>query len=126
VSFVIVMLIMLAFMYLLLIRPQRNQQRRHKDLLDNLKVGDEVITAGGIYGDVVGVEDEKVHVLIAEDVEIEVARRSIASVVPPEVEPGPADDAPVAEVDSPAAEVLGDPELEEAGQARGAQPRRQD
>ena len=43
---------MFAIMYFLLIRPQRQQQRRHSDLLSSLKPGDEVITAGGIYGEV--------------------------------------------------------------------------
>ena len=83
-GFFIVLLLMLAFMYFLLIRPQRQQQRRHAQMLDQLKVGDEVITAGGIYGDVTGLESDRVMVEIAEDVEIEVARRSIASVVPRE------------------------------------------
>jgi preprotein translocase subunit YajC len=134
--FILVMLLMLAFMYLLLIRPQRAQSRRHKDLLSNLKVGDEVITAGGIYGDVAGIEDEKVHLLIAEDVEIEVSRRSIATVVPQD---SAVVDAEAEEAGEPAEiEAAGDDktaetdqatsesELEEAGRARGAQPRRED
>ena len=86
-GFFIVLVALAGFMYLLLIRPQRTQQRRHQEMLASLKPGDEVITAGGIYGDVVGIEDEKVHLLIAEDVEIEVARRAIASVVPAQDEP---------------------------------------
>ena len=85
-SFVIILLVLLVFMYLLLIRPQRRQQKKHEELLSNLEVGDEIITAGGIYGDVSEIEDDKIHVLIAEDVEIEVARRSIATIVQPEPE----------------------------------------
>ena len=81
---VFLILIMFVFVYLLLIRPQRQQQRRHAEMLDNLKVGDEVITAGGIYGDVTEVQSDRISVEIAEDVEIEVAKRAIASVVPPE------------------------------------------
>jgi preprotein translocase subunit YajC len=139
VAFIVIMLVMLGFMYLLLIRPQRAQQRRHRELLGNLKPGDEIITAGGIYGDVVGVEDEKVHVQIAEDVEIEVARRSIASIVPPEVGQSPEGvGAEELEAGRPAleagsetgadggAEALDQAELEEAGRTRGAQPRRQE
>jgi preprotein translocase subunit YajC len=80
-GFLVVLLAMFVFMYLLLIRPQRNQQRRHAELLQNLKAGDEVITVGGIYGD-----SDRVHLEIAEDVEIEVAKRAIASIVPPEPE----------------------------------------
>jgi preprotein translocase subunit YajC len=75
---------MFGFMYFLLIRPQRQQQRRHTDLLASLKPGDEVITTGGIYGEVVQLDAERVMLEIDEDVRIAVARRAIASVVPPE------------------------------------------
>jgi preprotein translocase subunit YajC len=75
---------MFGFMYFLLIRPQRQQQRRHTDLLASLKPGDEVVTAGGIYGEVVQLDAERVMLEIDDDVRIAVARRAIASVVPPE------------------------------------------
>jgi len=75
---------MFGFMYFLLIRPQRQQQRKHTELLSSLKPGDEVVTAGGIYGEVVQLDAERVMLEIDEDVRIAVARRSIASVIPPE------------------------------------------
>jgi preprotein translocase subunit YajC len=87
-GFLIILILIFGLMYFLMIRPQRQQQRRHQEMLTNLKVGDEVITAGGIYGDVVGVEPDRVSLEIAEDVEIEVARRAIASIVVPETEEG--------------------------------------
>ena len=83
-GFFIVLIVMFGFMYLMLIRPQRQQQRRHAEMLKGLGPGDEVITAGGIYGDVIEVEPDRVTLEIAEDVQIEVARRAIASVVPQE------------------------------------------
>ncbi len=83
-GFLFVLIAMVAIMYLLLIRPQRQQQRRHNEMVENLKPGDEVITAGGIYGDVTEVQADRVSLAIAEDVEIEVAKRAIASIVPPE------------------------------------------
>ena len=85
-GFLFVIVIMFAFMYLLVIRPQRQQQRRHTELMSSLKVGDEVITAGGIYGDISEVQPDRVTLEVAEDVHIEVAKRAIASVVPPEEE----------------------------------------
>lgn len=85
-TFVIVMLAMLVFMYFLLIRPQKAKQRAAQDMLNRLAPGDEIVTVGGIYGDVVEVDDQKVVLEIAEDVHIEVARRAIASIVPPETE----------------------------------------
>jgi preprotein translocase subunit YajC len=83
-GFLIVLLGMFAVMYFLLIRPQKAKQRAAQEMLNQLAPGDEVITIGGIYGDVVEVHDDKVVVEIAEDVHIEVARRAISSIVPPE------------------------------------------
>ena len=83
-GFLVLLLAMFGFMYFLLIRPQRQQQRKHADLLSSLKPGDEVVTAGGIYGEVVQLDAERVMLEIDEDVRIAVARRAIASVVPPE------------------------------------------
>ncbi len=83
-SFLFVLVAMFLIMWLMLIRPQRQQQRRHAAMIEALKPGDEVITNGGIYGDVVAIEDDRVVVEIAEDVEIEVVKRAIATVVPPE------------------------------------------
>jgi preprotein translocase subunit YajC len=89
-GFLIVLLGMFAVMYFLLIRPQKAKQRQAQEMLSRLAPGDEVITIGGIYGDVVEVHDDKVVVEIAEDVHIEVARRAISSIVPPETpETGP-------------------------------------
>jgi preprotein translocase subunit YajC len=53
-------------------------------MLDHLKVGDEVITSGGVYGEVTELDAERVMLEIDDDVRIAVARRAIASVVPPE------------------------------------------
>jgi preprotein translocase subunit YajC len=83
-GFLVLLVAMFGFMYFLLIRPQRQQQRKHAQLLSALKPGDEVVTAGGIYGEVVQLDAERVMIEIDEDVRVAVARRSITSVVPPE------------------------------------------
>ncbi len=77
----ILFLVMLVFLYLLLIRPQRQQAKRHQEMLQNLAVGDEVITMGGIYGEVTDFDDERVQLEIDADVRIAVSRRAIASKV---------------------------------------------
>ena len=82
--FLIFVLAMFAFMYVAMIRPQRVQQRRHTEMLAALKPGDEVVTAGGIYGEVKRLDADRVALEVDDDVEIVVAKRSIASVVPPE------------------------------------------
>lgn len=71
-------------LWLLLIRPQRQQARRHQEMLTSLKVGDEVVTAGGIYGEVTAIDDDRVQLEVDADVKIAIARRAISSVVPPE------------------------------------------
>jgi preprotein translocase subunit YajC len=83
-GFFLILIGMFAFMYFLLIRPQRAQQRQRVEMLNQLKVGDEVITGGGIYGEVVQIDTERVMVEIDDDVHIAVARGTIAAVVPPE------------------------------------------
>jgi preprotein translocase subunit YajC len=77
-------LVMLVFLYLLLIRPQRQQAKRHQEMLQNLDVGDEVITAGGIYGEVTAMDDERVQLEVDADVRIAVSRRAITNKVTPE------------------------------------------
>jgi len=77
-------LVMLVFMYVLLIRPQRQQAKRHQEMLSSINVGDEVVTAGGIYGEVTGIDDERVQLEIDADVRVAVARRMIVSKVSPE------------------------------------------
>lgn len=80
-SLMFILVAMMLFMYLVVIRPQRERQRRHQAMLDNVAVGDEVLTVGGLYGDVAEVGGERIVLLIADEVEIEVARKSIAEVV---------------------------------------------
>jgi preprotein translocase subunit YajC len=83
-AFWLFVLAMLGFIYFLMIRPQRQQQRRHQEMLSTLKPGDEVITAGGLYGEVRRLDADRVALEIDDDVEVVVAKRAIASVVPPE------------------------------------------
>jgi preprotein translocase subunit YajC len=89
-GFLLVLLVLFALMWFIMIRPQRAQQRRHQQLLDELKVGDEIVTVGGIYGEVKSLDDERVRLEVDADVELVVSRRAIANIVPPEEEVGAA------------------------------------
>jgi preprotein translocase subunit YajC len=123
-GFFLILILIFGLMYFVMIRPQRQQQRRHQEMLANLKVGDEVITAGGVYGDVVGVEPDRVSLEIAEDVEVEVARRAISSIVTPEPDEEDAGQAeleepePVAEAEAEHAEAEEEAERAEPEEAR--------
>ena len=67
--------------YFLVIAPANKQRRQQADMLSALKKGDRVVTQGGIYGAVQGVEAEVVYLKIAENVKVKVARSAITGIV---------------------------------------------
>ena len=83
-TFLPIILIYVIF-YFLLIRPQQKQRKEHQNLLSNLKVGDNVLTSGGIYGRVTGLKDDKVTVEISDKVRVKVNRGNIAGVIKQDV-----------------------------------------
>src|SRR5512140_1866035 len=68
-------------LYFLLIRPQQQRQKQMDQMLKTLKKGDKVLTNGGIYGTVVGVEDAKVVLRVSEDVKLEFSKASVVQVL---------------------------------------------
>lgn len=74
-------LLMVAIFYFMLYRPQKKQQKERDSLLNNLKKGQKIVTAGGIFGTINALEEETVLLQIAEKTEIKVARSSIARVL---------------------------------------------
>jgi preprotein translocase subunit YajC len=74
-------ILIFAIMYLLLIRPQQQRQKKLDLMLKELKKGDRVVTVGGMMGTVVGVDDAKVVVRIADDVKVEFTKPSIVQVL---------------------------------------------
>jgi preprotein translocase subunit YajC len=75
--FLPLILIMVIF-YFLMIMPAQRRQKKVNEMLKNLKNGDKVITNGGIYGTIVGLEDDAVQLRIAEQVKIKISRSAIA------------------------------------------------
>jgi preprotein translocase subunit YajC len=67
--------------YFLLIRPQRKEQQRHKQMVDQLRKGDEVVTAGGIIGTVVHTQEDRLTIKSDENTRIVVQRARIAQVL---------------------------------------------
>ena len=72
-----------AFLYFVLVRPQRRRQQQSQQMLSSLQVGDEVVTAGGIYGRITELLEDDVMVEIAPQLRVKVARRAIGGVIPP-------------------------------------------
>jgi len=72
---------MVVIFYFLLIRPQQKKAKEHRDMLGALKNGDRIITSGGIYGEVTGLDERSVTIEIAPKVRIKVTRDSISVVL---------------------------------------------
>jgi preprotein translocase subunit YajC len=79
---ILIMVVFIALMYFMMIRPQQKRQKEHAQLVANLKVSDEILTTGGILGIVTGISDHYAIVKIADDTEIKIQKSSVASVVP--------------------------------------------
>ena len=82
----IVIVALLALLWLLLIRPARQRQTAQQELLAGVQVGDEIITAGGLYGHVRELHDDELLLEVAPDLRLRLARRAVAAVIPPEEE----------------------------------------
>ena len=89
-------LVLLAVVWLFMIRPRQRQMRAQQQQLASLQVGDEILTAGGVYGHVTAIEDDEVHLEIAQGVVVRIATRAVAAVLTerhePELEPAEADE----------------------------------
>jgi preprotein translocase subunit YajC len=89
----VIVAVFLVF-WLLLIRPQRRRQRIQEEMIGSLAVGDEIVTAGGLYGEITALDEDEVHVEIADGVEVRIARRAVAGVMPEEDDELEEDEAP--------------------------------
>ena len=74
-------LLMVVIFYFLLWRPQKKQKKERSILLGSLKKGQKIVTIGGIYGEIVELDDEKVKVQVSEKVELTFARTAVANVL---------------------------------------------
>ena len=73
---------MIAVFWFVLIRPQRRRQAAHQSMVSTLGTGDEVITAGGVFGKVRSIADDHILLEIAPGTEIRLAKEAVATVVP--------------------------------------------
>ena len=74
------LVLMFAIFYFLLIRPQQKKAKEHRALLEELKKGDQVVTAGGMHGKVTSLDDQVVTLEIAPGVNVKINKGFIASV----------------------------------------------
>ena len=72
--------------YFVLIRPGTTRQKKLQQMIDNLKVGDKIVTASGIYGTVMGLKNDRIQVRIAENVKVEMSKNAVTALQNPEEE----------------------------------------
>lgn len=92
-SSLIMIVALIAIFYFLMIRPQQKKQKEIKKFREGIKVGDRVITAGGIHGKVTAVKDDTFTIAIANDVNIKVDKGSVYPVGTPGQEVSPKENA---------------------------------
>ena len=80
-NFVIVIVVLFALMWFLLVRPQRKRSQAQLIMQDDLRKGDEIITAGGLHGTVISIEDDVLEIEIAPGTIVRLDRRAVAAVV---------------------------------------------
>jgi preprotein translocase subunit YajC len=103
-GFLFIIVIGFLLIWLIVVRPQRKRQNAQQQMLQELNVGDEVLTAGGIYGTVSAIDEDEVTVEIAPNTEVRVARRAIAGITrdePEEEEPEEAEEPTEPETEGP-------------------------
>lgn len=76
------LLLIFVLFYFMLIRPQTKRAKEHKNMVEALAKGDEVVTNGGLLGRVTNVGESFITVKIAENVEVKVQKQSVSALVP--------------------------------------------
>jgi preprotein translocase subunit YajC len=104
----VLVLLALFLIWLMVVRPQRRRQMYQQSMIDHLRIGDEVLTAGGIFATVVRIDEDEVTVELSPGAEARVAKRAIAAVMPDEDAEPEADLESQAEPESGASEPVGE------------------
>src|SRR6185295_15512235 len=78
--------VILVIFYFLLIRPGTTRQKKLQQMIDNLKVGDKIITSSGIFGTVMSLKNDRIQVRIAENVKVEMSKNAVTALQNPEEE----------------------------------------
>lgn len=129
-TFLIYIALFVAIFYFLLIRPGQKQKKEHQRLVDAVKKGDEVMTAGGMYGTVIKVGDDHVMLEVAKKTVVKLSRGSISKIVSAEeVEEEAEEELTEEPADEPAGELAEEPAGEtvaEEGEGQEGEPGRKE
>ncbi|MBI3951089.1 MAG: preprotein translocase subunit YajC [Acidobacteria bacterium] len=78
------LLLIFAIFYVLIILPERRRRKKLQQLINNLKVGDKIVTSGGVYGTILSLRDERLTIR-SDQSKLEISRTAVAGL---QVEPG--------------------------------------
>lgn len=81
------LLLTFGLMWVLLILPQQRRMRQHQAVIASLRAGDEIVTAGGVYGTIVSVDEDTLAVEVAPGIILRVLRNAVSQRIGPDVEP---------------------------------------
>ena len=73
--------LMFLVLYLLILRPQMKKQKQQQQMIDEIEKGDQVVTSGGIHGQIQNIKDDVIVLKIAENVKIELSRSAVSRVI---------------------------------------------
>lgn len=76
------LIIIMGIFYVLLILPAQRRQKKTQEMIHSLKNGDKVITSGGLFGTIVGLEGDSIQLRIADQVKVKVLRSAVSSLQP--------------------------------------------
>jgi preprotein translocase subunit YajC len=74
-------ILVFVIFYLLIIMPQRKKQKKHMAMVEQLKPGDRIITSGGIFGTVMGVQQDRIELKVAANVKIDITKSAVAVIL---------------------------------------------
>jgi preprotein translocase subunit YajC len=74
-------ILVFVIFYLLIVMPQRNRQKKHQRMVEELKPGDQIITSGGVYGTIMGVQPDRIELKVAANVKIDITKSSVAVIL---------------------------------------------
>jgi len=74
-------LLVFVIFYLLIVMPQRKRQKKHLTMVEQLKPGDRIITSGGMYGTVMGVQPDRIELKVAANVKIDITKSSVTVIL---------------------------------------------
>jgi preprotein translocase subunit YajC len=73
-------ILVFVIFYLLIILPSRKKQKKHQEMVEQLKPGDKIVTTGGIHGTVMGVQPDKIELKIAANTKIDISKNAVAAI----------------------------------------------